>query len=59
MQKVINAAARLVLRVRRREHMKRHLKYLRWLPITQRMDLRFMLIVASVSVKIVRFPLAG
>jgi hypothetical protein len=29
MQKVINAAVRLVLRVRRREHMKRHLNHLR------------------------------
>ena len=40
MHKVINAAARLVLRVRRREHMRRHLKHLRWLPIPQRIDFK-------------------
>jgi hypothetical protein len=40
MHKVINTAARLVLRVRRREHMRRHLKHLRWLPIPQRIDFK-------------------
>ncbi len=40
MQKVINAAARLVLRIRRREHMKPHLKHLRWLPISKRIDFK-------------------
>ena len=38
LQRVINSAARLVLRVRRRDHMTRHLKYLSWLPIAKRID---------------------
>ena len=38
LQRVINSAARLVLRVRRRDHMTRHLKYLGWLPIAKRID---------------------
>ena len=41
MQKVINAAARPVLGVRRREHMKGHQKHLRWLPIPQRIDFKY------------------
>jgi hypothetical protein len=40
MQKAINSAAKLVLSVRRQEHIIRHLKHLRWLTIPQRIDFK-------------------
>jgi hypothetical protein len=40
LQMVLNSAARLILRVLRREHVTRHLQYLNWLPIRQRIDFK-------------------
>ena len=37
---VLNSAARLILRVRRREHVMRPLQYLNWLPIWWRIDFK-------------------
>jgi hypothetical protein len=41
LQMVLNSAASLILPVRRREHVTRHLQYLNWLPIRRRIDFNF------------------
>ena len=50
LQRVIHAAARLVLQLRPRDHVTTALRDLHWLPITQRIDYKLCMLIHKVSV---------
>jgi hypothetical protein len=45
LQRVQNSAARLILRLGRREHITRHLRDLHWLPVKRRIEFKVLVLV--------------